>query len=669
VVDAEFSGRTVDTKQMRELIELLKRVDGGSVGLAGARGAGKSTILRWLPNAVIATDLTKDPPLAVIGPAPVAYAPREFLLHLFAETCLSALKDEDDEDMDVEPSTPAEIAKTRRLFSDSFRELSLNPQLIVAAAIATGLLIGPTTTLIWKISCVAVGLQALRVMASRQLLRSPWIAVRPIVDDFVEFSRVKFRRAALISVGYIFAAMLGWFAAAPPNVEPRLPLALATVGLALMEYRTNFRTVGFVSLLVPLLRYGGIATATAGLLCLALPHSITSSSRDTLALSTILVALGTTWLATLSIEWGRYFSTILSGSPTASRSDARLNYVKRELNGIRYQQTINLQRQDSVQFGYKAAFSLTALEKTGTTWADHPVTYAELVGRYRALLKHLTKDRPVIIGIDELDKLPSSDDAIQFINSIKGIFGVPGVRYFVTISTEAASTFKMKGSPFRDAYDSSFDEVVILDYFGYQDVCRLLNTRIVGLPRPFMALLYVLSGALPRDVVRLARKVVMITGKSGLTLLFATNRLVLDEVEDRMRSFELPAEASYDAKLISDIADVFQLRNQILSRDIKQLQKAPRRLDLLALIVARRHADYAGVSRALSRLASVIEVLEVVLKCFSEPMTKDQLVALEREDFSNGSITQIASAVRLTNSLPMEARRLARNYAEARDLA
>jgi hypothetical protein len=112
-----------------------------------------------------------------------------------------------------------------------------------------------------------------------------------------------------------------------------------------------------------------------------------------------------------------------------------------------------------------------------------------------------------VIGIDELDKLPTDDRAQQFLNEIKAIFGVKHCYYLVSISEEAMASFERRGMPFRDVFDSTFDEVIRVPYLSMADALRLLNRRVV-FPMPFVCFCYCLSGGLARDLIRAARRVV-----------------------------------------------------------------------------------------------------------------------------------------------------------------
>jgi len=78
----------------------------------------------------------------------------------------------------------------------------------------------------------------------------------------------------------------------------------------------------------------------------------------------------------------------------------------------------------------------------------------------------MAESRQVVIGIDELDKIQSAEEAVQFVDDIKSIFGIPGCFFLISISDDALADFERRGLPFRNAFDSAFDEVIALNYLG-----------------------------------------------------------------------------------------------------------------------------------------------------------------------------------------------------------
>jgi hypothetical protein len=68
------------------------------------------------------------------------------------------------------------------------------------------------------------------------------------------------------------------------------------------------------------------------------------------------------------------------------------------------------------------------------------------------------------------------------------------------------SSFERRGLPIRDAIDSALDDVVGIEYFDCPKSTALLGGRVVGLPQPFIVFCHVIGGGLPRDVLRVARR-------------------------------------------------------------------------------------------------------------------------------------------------------------------
>ena len=77
--------------------------------------------------------------------------------------------------------------------------------------------------------------------------------------------------------------------------------------------------------------------------------------------------------------------------------------------------------------------------KSGVTWTEREKSDPELVAEVKTFLGAVAEEYEVVIGIDELDKLRIADSVEDFLNDIKGIFGVPGCYYMVSVSDEAAT--------------------------------------------------------------------------------------------------------------------------------------------------------------------------------------------------------------------------------------
>ncbi|WP_246178417.1 NACHT domain-containing protein [Actinomadura decatromicini] len=73
----------VETAASRHVALLIEELSSASIGISGARGAGKSTVLRQLCDP----ERHPDDDLRLLVHAPTAYDSREFLTHLFVRVC------------------------------------------------------------------------------------------------------------------------------------------------------------------------------------------------------------------------------------------------------------------------------------------------------------------------------------------------------------------------------------------------------------------------------------------------------------------------------------------------------------------------------------------------------------------------------------------------------
>ncbi|MFE9459493.1 hypothetical protein [Streptomyces californicus] len=139
-------------------------------------------------------------------------------------------------------------------------------------------------------------------------------------------------------------------------------------------------------------------------------------------------------------------------------------------------------------------------------------TYPELVWEFRSLLSRISAmerqdNWKVFVGIDELDRLGSSEQARAFLAEIKAIFDVPRVYFVLSVSEDIGSAFIRRGLPTRDVTDSSLEDVLVIEARTLEESRALLQIRVPGFTDPFVALVHALSGGLPRDLIRYTRKV------------------------------------------------------------------------------------------------------------------------------------------------------------------
>jgi hypothetical protein len=112
----------------------------------------------------------------------------------------------------------------------------------------------------------------------------------------------------------------------------------------------------------------------------------------------------------------------------------------------------------------------------------------------------------IVIGVDEIDKM-DSESAKRFLNDIKAIFGMPDCLYLVSVSDEALDIYEQRVLFGRTAFDSAFDEIARVQSLDFESCRRLLRRRIAGIPESVIAFCHVMSGGVPRDIIRAARSV------------------------------------------------------------------------------------------------------------------------------------------------------------------
>ncbi|HEU4739582.1 MAG TPA: hypothetical protein VFS54_10950 [Solirubrobacterales bacterium] len=144
---------------------------------------------------------------------------------------------------------------------------------------------------------------------------------------------------------------------------------------------------------------------------------------------------------------------------------------------------------------------------SNTTLTRAPWTLPDAVEEFRRFAATLS-DRYVVIGIDELDKMESDEAAREFLNNVKGVFGVAGCYFLVSVSEDAMSAFERRGLPLRDVFDSSFDEIQRIGFLDLEQSRMVLESRVTGVPVPFQCLCHCLAGGLPRDLIRITRELV-----------------------------------------------------------------------------------------------------------------------------------------------------------------
>jgi hypothetical protein len=218
--------------------------------------------------------------------------------------------------------------------------------------------------------------------------------------------------------------------------------------------------------------------------------------------------------------------------------------------------------------------------------ARQQMTLPDIVGEFRRLLADLAEERQVLIGIDELDKIESRDAAHRFMNEIKVLFGIERCFFLVSVSEDAMSTFERRGLPFRDVFDSSFDDVVRAGFLDVDESVGLLQGRVIGMPLPFIYLCHCIAGGLARDVIRVAREVIVSNpeGQKGWPLAKACAAVVGADMQ-----------AKIEASFVATRGMALSPGVEVLRRWLQDLRDEPARPDGLIQVCAEAEDEMASL--------------------------------------------------------------------------
>lgn len=183
-----------------------------------------------------------------------------------------------------------------------------------------------------------------------------------------------------------------------------------------------------------------------------------------------------------------------------SKKDDLIFLAQESLDKIKFQRSYTSGWSGSMKFPI-----LEAGVNTATTLSQKQMSLPEIIDDYKYFLNKISEKYTVIIGIDELDKLSSNEKAHNFLNEIKAIFGLENCFYLISVSENAMSSFERRGLPFRDVFDSSFDDIIHVNYLNLDAVKNLIKRRVIGMPIPFMCFCYCMSAGLARDLIRICR--------------------------------------------------------------------------------------------------------------------------------------------------------------------
>ncbi|GIF00521.1 hypothetical protein Ari01nite_79850 [Paractinoplanes rishiriensis] len=508
------SEAVVGTNARREVMDLIdaSRSRRASVGVAGPRGCGKSTLLKdaydhWTTHGI-----------RILVPAPTSYASREFLLHLYSKVCAEVLE----RDPAARSKADSRPAATRSISLASLVVLPLTVLVAGIGVITAVALAGWTAT---PTGYAAMGLTVIAISCILLLLiRLP--ADRPERDQADSGWRWRWTFPSANRLLLTTTTCGGMALIAPLGVLTARQLTGAILSIA---------AVG-TSVFVPI-RTSGAPPRSGSIDQMAQARQATATRAIAAAQLTTLLAGGVLlWLpanielppaaiagavltsagCTALIIGGRWYKRITQASRTseAVSQDAHTRRAECDLARIRTQTTVMSGWTNSIKAAAPTwlPFGASVGMSGGTSEADLPLGVPDIVEGIRTLLP---SRGPALVAIDELDKIESVEKARDFLNEIKGIMDADRCYFLVSMSEDAIGSFERRGLPFRDVFDSAFDEVVRAPHLHAAEGFRLLGSRVDDLPLQYGALAFCQSGGLPRDLVRAVGRMLALPSAAG----------------------------------------------------------------------------------------------------------------------------------------------------------
>ena len=257
---------------------------------------------------------------------------------------------------------------------------------------------------------------------------------------------------------------------------------------------------------------------------------------------------------------------------------------------------LHFQRTDTRSRGGTIGGPMGSGLSLGTTeeFAEHAMTLPELIDDYRDFVERVVGglqqkaqeererrkegslpagDRSdagarLVIGIDAIDQIGDTAAACKFLDELNSVFGIPRCVYLIAMSPGTFAAADRRTIPLKTSSGGLFDEMVWLEPLGLNEAGELLDSRVTGLPASFLALCYVLSGGLPRELLRVARAIFttpgaqpaasngQAAGDAGGVTLAAAARHVIESETRALKHRTLATAVSLDISAAPDLLEL-----------------------------------------------------------------------------------------------------------------
>lgn len=592
VSEVFLSDYEIITEHHMSLMQLMEDMPGGSIGISGPRGSGKTTLMWSLCGKDAVNRLHGKPVRSLMVSAPVKYDARDFALHIFAEFCNMVL-DLTRSAAFVPINPPNLITEDSRASSEVAARHLVDSRMLRTAKISGSLLI--------LISLLYTYLVAFRMPIYKQVLEPKALIVSPRTTSKIAttINQQHAGNAEVFAYKYILAL----------GLKPGS------------------------------LFFGGVTLVLFGLLLSPVKKARSSEEKR-------------------GLRFRLGLASETDSTDSANSEEAKLRrYAIRCLEDIQFQH--------SYTSGQAALVKLPALldssSSNATTLQRMRATFPEIVNEYKSFARYAMRvlDIAFILGIDELDKL-EVHNAHLFLNDTKALFGLENCFYLITVSEDAMSSFELRGIPFRDVFDSTFDAIYHVDCLSYGEARHLVDKRVIGLPALLFAFIYCIAGGLPREIIRACRNAIRAAdgdnpaSTDGASVIGIIRHEISRDIQSKVRSIYVQGKSLF----MDRYADCFLRTAMHVEQGVKK-EMTPELLlevcgDLGTIVEAasraeQEEAEPSGVARLATEFQSYLYYMTTLLEVFNDAFCRGML---EETDETKALFTSLAEARRFFSVKP-----------------
>jgi hypothetical protein len=185
-----------------------------------------------------------------------------------------------------------------------------------------------------------------------------------------------------------------------------------------------------------------------------------------------------------------------------------------------------LSRSNESEISIPVAKLFSGKFKVSSGLKERSISLPGLSSHYVTYVQQLLQVLPdkLVICIDELDKITDDESVRSILREIKGGLYVKGCFYLISLSEDAVQAFGGRMSSTRDIFESTFDESFRLDRLDVESCKKILMRRLEqktrgsevfgSVTREVLLLCSILSGGIPRDLIRNFREAVTAVQRS-----------------------------------------------------------------------------------------------------------------------------------------------------------